>query len=269
MHDLLVGVLGNLISALIIGLGALAFIAGAARRLRPEMIEFFGLRPSMTVNILLSHYIPAFDAALLPGGAVSTGWIRETVAMDEYRGAEALRDFFDTNRVLISVMSVFEALANGRRGLRTVRAVITTAPHSISLPDRGTVVLLGTGARDSNKLSEFYLGTHEKWVFRFIKGSDGVRAFERRETTGGSAPIVIKANEHEGWELAVLQRITGSDGRIIFLCAGKDAPGSRMAAEYLAANWFDLYASGPKNGNGDFCHLYRFKGTYEVYERLL
>src|ERR1700730_6020778 len=98
---------------------------------------------------------------------------------------------------------------------------------------RGTMVILGTGAGNSNPLAEHFLGTHEKSAFRFVK-QNNVRAFERLAIRG-TAPLTISANDHVGWELAVLQRITTSEGRVVFLCAGKDAPGSRMAAEYLAA----------------------------------
>ena len=123
-------------------------------------------------------------------------------------------------------------------------------------------MLLGTGAKESNRLAEELLGGDaDHSVFRFVKDEKG-RAFERMAVRGFSEEKFYAA-KYAPAELAVLQRSTMGDGRVVFLCAGNDAPGSRMAAEFLASNWMALYEEFGNRHNGDFARLLAFNGSYK------
>jgi len=54
-----------------------------------------------------------------------------------------------------------------------------------------------------------------------------------------------------------------ADGTVTFLCAGKDAVGSRMAAKFLSANWALFYEQYHSQNNGDFARLYVFSHSAE------
>jgi hypothetical protein len=128
------------------------------------------------------------------------------VAVDEFRGAQTLRDLFDSHWVVASFWSIFNSSVSGRRDFGTIDVMVSPVPKPAVHPSNGTVVLMGTGAKESNSLAE-------------------------------------------------------EDGRVVFLCAGKDAPGSRMAAEFLALNWRSLHEEFGGRNNGDFARLLAFHNS--------
>lgn len=269
MNEFLLEISSNLVSAALLGVGALAVIVLATKRVRRDKARFFGLQAKGEVRLVLSRYKPSYETRTLHDGSVSTGWTGETVAIDEFLGAEALKNALGANRLAISLTSLLNNLITGERKLNVTNVVVEPTPADEVMPPGGTVIALGTGANRSNYVAELFLGQHQSSIFEFVK-IDGVRAFRRIEVKGKKASLVVSSADHPGWELAVIQRITLPNERVIFLCSGKAAPGSRMAAEYLAHKWQDLYTKADgADTNGDFAHLYRFKGSYESAELLL
>jgi hypothetical protein len=257
LQAFILGIAGNLISALLIAaVSALALIFVFNRRQR-EIASFFGLNSRVReVQILLSRYLPEVQEESLDSGAASVGWVRETVAVDEFRGAQALARLFESNWIVASLASVISSSLLGGRDTGSVRVFVTPAPEPPTRPRGATIVLMGTGARESNELAEEFLGMDTEYsVFKFVKDDNG-RAFERRAE--GFTKEIFYASNYAPGELAVLQRATMPDGQVTFLCAGKDAPGSRLAAELLATTWRTLHEEYNGRHHGDFALLYVF-----------
>jgi hypothetical protein len=123
---------------------------------------------------------------------------------------------------------------------------------------------MGTGAKQSNMFASRFLGEFpdpDHSVFRFTKDPERGRAFERLAVRGYAQRFFYASefdSDHSKRELAVLQRITLSDGKVVFLCAGKDSPGTMMVSQYLADNWRTIFARYKDHKNGDFARLYVF-----------
>jgi hypothetical protein len=100
-----------------------------------------------------------------------------------------------------------------------------------------------------------FFGEHEKSVFSYVK-VDGYRRFVRKAGNGNAATFE-SVRDHPEETLAVLQRITLTDGPVVFLCGGADDKGTMRVAGYLAENWNTLYADH-RRGGGDFAQLLAF-----------
>jgi hypothetical protein len=256
--NFLIAILGDVTSAIIIAIVPLSIIMARTNRRQRQIAAFFGLTPSVrTLHVLLSRYRPEREIERLADGAPSSGYVGETVAVDEFIGAQALRDLFDSKWIIASFASIIGGSISGKRDFGRIDVTISPVTDPANRPTTGTVVLMGTGAKESNWLAAELLGVDaENSVFEFVKDGDG-RAFRRLAVRGYSTEI-YHAADYDSHELAVLQRATMKDGRVIFLCAGKDVAGSRRAAEFLSANWKSLHEEFGGRNNGDFARLYAF-----------
>jgi hypothetical protein len=261
MQEFLLGIVGSLISAVIIAAGPIILGVIWLNRRQRQLAEFFGLNSSIReVRILLSRYWPEGNSEVLRTGVESLGFRGETVAVDEFRGAQDIEKLFDSGWIVASLASVIGGSLIGRRDFGSIR--VSVSPVASDRPEKSTVVLMGTGAKDSNRLAAEILGPDARHsIFRFVKDEHG-RAFERM-AMHHFPQEKFYASKYEPGELAVLQRITMADGTVTFLCAGKDAAGSRMAAEFLSANWALFYEQYHSQNNGDFARLYVFSHSAE------
>jgi hypothetical protein len=263
VESFFVGIAGNIVSAALIAIIPVAAIVIILNRRQREIAGFFGLNSQVRqVQILLSRYKPEAQTEHLSSGAESKGFTGETVAVEEYQGAQAIARLFESRWIVASVASVITKSLEGGRDYGSVQVSVMPGPepkrpgHKVPLPHAATVVLMGTGARESNELAEQFLGpAGDRSVFRFVKDDNG-RAFER--AADGYTRETFYASRYEPGQLAVLQRATMPDGQVVFLCAGKDVSGSRMVAEYLAENWKKFYEQYNGRHNGDFARLYVF-----------
>jgi hypothetical protein len=270
VQSFLIGFSDNVVSAIVIAVVPLSIIVAMSNRRQRQIASFFGLSPNARmIHIFLSRYQPTVVPEPLAGGAFSKGYTNETVAVDEFQGAQAIGALFDSKWVVASVSSIMSEYLMGRRDFGRVEVHVNTVPKRPTYPGgESTVILMGTGAKESNGLAEELLsGTSAHSVFRFIKDSEEGRAFERMAVRGFSLERFY-AVSYQPRELAVLQRVTMSNGRVVFLCAGKDVSGSRMAAELLSENWLSLHNYYSGRDNGDFARLYAFDGSYKNSEIL-
>jgi len=276
VQNFLIGILGNIASAVVIAIIPLTIIVVRTNRRQRHLASFFGLSPGVrAIHVLLSRFQPEKDVEQLAGGVPSSGYVGETVAVDEFLGAQAVRDLFDATWVVASLASIMDGLMSGKRDFGRIDVTVSpvaspeTSPETsretspVIPPATGTIILMGTGAKESNELAEELLGgdPHNS-VYRFVKDERG-RAFERMAVRGYSE-LKYYASDYPADELAVLQRVTAKDGRVTFLCAGKDVSGSRMVAEFLAWNWDSLYEEFRGRNNGDFARLYAFRQSFRA-----
>lgn len=269
-------VLAEIVAAAIIAVIPLIMLWIRVSRRQRELATFFGLSSAARqVQIKLSRYVPAKTEEILPGGAFSTGWTSETVSIDEFQGAQAISNLFRRAWALPSLSSILDGLTGNERGYGRVEVHIDPVDPDPSWSTPGTLVVMGTGAKESNLLASRFLGEPadpDYSVYTFIKDPDKGRAFERLQVRGYAPQSFFAAdwsNDEHQHELALLQRVTLSDGKVVFLCAGKDSPGTMMVARYLADNWRDLLVRHRDRKQGDFANLYVFSHDSPSAPRLL
>lgn len=244
----------NLFSAVVIAFLALVLVVAFARKVRRDKRRFFGLTDSNDVIIALSCYRPKTEPVTTDDGSRSVGYQDDTVAVDELTAALALDKLFNSSEVSVTIKSFVRALVTGSRTFEPIRPSLRTFKDK-AIPQVGCLIILGTGAHSSNELAAYFLGEHEKSVFSYEK-IEGRRLFHRR-AGNGKAELKLAVTDHPKHSLAVVQRITVRHGPVVFLCSGADNHGTMRAAEYLAANWSNLYAKHWRFG-GDFAQVMAF-----------
>lgn len=261
MFDFSLAILENLVSAVVIAALSVLVLIGLSRRRTRHLGAFFGLGPgTRSILIILSRYQPMAKTVELPEGEQSVGYRDETVPASEFQGALKLLELLDSKWLIASFRTLVEGLFTGELGFGKVSVKIIPVPQEELGRGRGPMILMGTGASDSNSISEVYLGGEVRCsAYRFVK-HEGERAFERVAVRGYS-PAKYYAKDYSPAELALIQRYRNADGSVVFLCAGKNVGGSSIAAEFLARNWNDLYDEFGGSDRGNFARLYTFSGS--------
>jgi hypothetical protein len=276
MESFWLGVVGNMVAALIVAVIPILLVLARVSRRQRELATFFGLTPAVrAVRVVLSTYQPAVTEEHLASGATSTGWTGETVSADEFRGAQEIERLFTKSWTVPSVSSILDGLSGNGRGFGAVSAKIEPHSADLSFGNPYSFVVMGTGAKESNAMATRFLGANPDAsysVFRFAKDPDRGRAFERLPVKGYAGQSYF-ASEYESGpqkgELAVLQRITLESGKVVFLCAGKDSEATTIVARYLADNWHILLSRYKNQENGDFANLYLFSEESPTAPKLL
>jgi hypothetical protein len=270
LFDFSLGVSENLVSALIVAILSVLALLGLSRRRTRHLGAFFGLGSgTRRILIMLPRFQPMAETTALPDGEQSVGYTEETVTATEFQGALVLRDLLDSKWLIGSLGALAEGLFTGQLALGRVSVSILPVSQveweRERERERGPVILMGAGANKSNSISEIYLGGDDKRsAYRFVKHG-GERAFERIAAHGYASGIYY-AKSYWPAELVLIQRHKGADGMVVFLCAGKNVSGSRIAAEFLARNWNDLYGEFGGSSGGNFARLYTFSGSADEYQ---
>lgn len=266
MLNFSLGVSEDLVSALILATLSVLALLGLSRRRTRHLGAFFGLGPgTRRILIMLPRFQPMTHTVPLPDGEQSVGYTEETVTANEFQGALVLRDLLDSKWLISSLGTLAERLFTGESGFGKVSVSIVPVSKQELGRERGPVILMGSGANNSNSISEIYLGGDDKCsAYRFVKHG-GERAFERIAARGYASGIYY-AKTYQPAELVLIQRYREADGRVFFLCAGKSVFGSKVAAEFLAKNWNALYGEFGGSASGNFARLYTFSGSTDDYK---
>ncbi len=221
--DLVTNVLGNLVFWLLVGVAAFA----SSRVLQRRVYAFFGVPRGGRIAVIVSN---AWRRA--PGSDTAQGY---ALSLHELRGWQTVEAFFGS--APLRLPEVARGLVDAvwlREQIRTDLVVSAPQPQATA----GTEIVIGSARRNHARRAHLEAGRTRAWLDAEIEGP-AMSAVNRVHVTRAGRTQTIETD----LQIAVLERhVDASTGRTVFYCHGNRADGSRIAVEYLARHWKQLFS---------------------------